>query len=86
MKFLSRLIFITDWFSTFLRLAGLSESQLPRTDSEPVRSLLRPGGRSRRREIILNMDSHTDSGLWSAAVRRGDYKLLWGQSRQDLID
>ena len=51
-----------------------------------MRSLLRPGGRSRRREIILNLDSDPDNGLWSAAVRRGDYKLLWGQSRQDLRD
>ena len=75
----ARLIYITDWFSTFLRLAGLSERQLPRTDSETVRSLLRPGGRSRRREIILNLDSEPDLGLWSAAIRRGDYKLLWGQ-------
>ena len=75
----ARLIYITDWFSTFLRLAGLSERQLPRTDSETVRSLVRPGGRSRRREIILNLDSDPDTGLWSAAIRRGDFKLLWGQ-------
>ena len=26
-------------------------------------------------------DRDEDNGLWSAALRRGDYKLIWGQSK-----
>ena len=37
--------------------------------------------RSRRKEIVLNLDTEPQEGLWSAAIRRGDLELIWGQDK-----
>ena len=39
------------------------------------------GSKNRRKEIVLNLDLDEDNGLWSAAVLRGGYKLIWGQAK-----
>ena len=36
---------------------------------------------SRRREIVLNLDTDPENGLWSAAIRSRDLKLIWGQDK-----
>ena len=50
-------------------------------DSLSLKRTLLQGKRSRRREIVLNLDRNEDQGLWSAAILRGGYKLIWGQAR-----
>ena len=110
----SSLIYITDWFSTLLDLAGLKHRIPAAVDSLSIKRTLLRGTRSRsssrsirrtsrrtssrtssrrtsssrtrsrrrrRREIILNLDREEDQGLWSAAILRGGYKLIWGQAR-----
>ena len=78
-----RLIYITDWFSTFLKLAGVDTKTLPPSDSKNVwRGLTRnKKSRGRRKEIVLNLDRDPQEGLWSAAIRSGDLKLIWGQNK-----
>ena len=36
---------------------------------------------SPRDSIVLNLDQDLSLGLWSAAIRAGRYKLIWGQSK-----
>ena len=76
-----RLIYITDWFSTFLKLAGMNIRSLPPSDSKNVWAGLTRNKRSRRKEIVLNLDAEPQEGLWSAAIRRGHFKLIWGQDK-----
>ena len=90
----SSLIYITDWFSTLLDLAGLKHRITAAVDSLSIKRTLLRGTRTRsnrrrtssrsrrrRREIVLNLDREEDQGLWSAAILRGGYKLIWGQAR-----
>ena len=77
----SSLIYITDWFSTLLDLAGLKHRIPATVDSLSMKRTLLQGKRSRRREIVLNLDRDEDQGLWSAAILRGGHKLIWGQAR-----
>ena len=37
--------------------------------------------KSSRKEIVLNLDTEPQEGLWSAAIRSGDLKLIWGQDK-----
>ena len=39
------------------------------------------GKKSSRKEIVLNLDTEPQEGLWSAAIRSGDLKLIWGQDK-----
>ena len=72
------MIYITDWFSTLLGLAGLQPPGF--TDSINMWHSLSRGQRSDRKEIIHNMDFNSRRGqLWSAAIRYTNYKLVWGQ-------
>ena len=75
------MIFITDWFATFLKLAGVDTKSLPPTDSKNVWRRLIRNKKSRRKEIVLNLDTEPQEGLWSAAIRSGDLKLIWGQDK-----
>ena len=36
---------------------------------------------SPRDSIVLNLDQDLSLGLWSAAIRAGRFKLIWGQSK-----
>ena len=76
-----RLIYITDWFSTFLKLAGVDTKTLPPSDSKNVWRRITRNKKSRRKEIVLNLDTDPEEGLWSAAIRSGDLKLIWGQDK-----
>ena len=74
-------MFITDWFSTFLSLAGLSDQIPPDADSFDMWRTLSSNRKSPRDEIVLNMDQDNFRGLWSAAIRSHNYKLIWGQEK-----
>ena len=63
-----RLIYITDWFSTFLKLAGINIRSLPPSDSKNVWAGLTRNKRSRRKEIVLNLDAEPQEGLCPQAV------------------
>ena len=74
-------MFISDWFSTFLSLAGLSD-QIPQdTDSFDMWKTISKNNKSPRSEIILNLDQDNFRGLWSAAIRSDNFKLIWGQDK-----
>ena len=74
-------MFISDWFSTFLSLVGLSD-QIPQdTDSFDMWNTISKNNKSPRSEIILNLDQDNFRGLWSAAIRSGNFKLIWGQDK-----
>ena len=77
----NRMMFITDWFNTLLSIAGL-ESLLPASlDSINMwKSISRNSGSSRE-EIIFNLDQDNYWRTWSAAIRVGRFKLIWGQPK-----
>ncbi|WAR03687.1 ARSI-like protein [Mya arenaria] len=62
----------TDWFSTFVRLAGGSTS--PFLDGKDQWLAISRGWHSPRREFVYNIDEVKKS----AAIRVGDYKLIVG--------
>ena len=69
---MARLIYITDWFSTILSLAGLESAVPITTDSFSFNmwaSIASVKAKSPRKEIILNIDEDKKHGTWSAAVR-----------------
>ena len=76
-----RLIYVTDWFATFLQVAGLKHLIPEERDSLSAWRVISRGKRSKRKEIVLNIDKDDINNLWSGAVRSGDYKLIWGQSK-----
>ena len=74
-------MFISDWFSTFLSLAGLEHKIPPDTDSFNMWRTLSRNAKSPRSEIVFNLDQDNLRGLWSAAIRSNNYKLIWGQDK-----
>ena len=67
---MARLIYITDWFSTILNLAGLESAVPTTTDSFNMwASIASVKAKSPRKEIILNIDEDKKHATWSAAVR-----------------
>ena len=74
-----RMMFITDWFSTLLSVAGLESLVPPNLDSFNVWSSISKNSGSARKEIILNLDQDNFWGLWSGAIRSTRFKLIWGQ-------
>ena len=77
----SKLMYITDWFSTLLSVAGLTSLAPPGIDSFNMWTALSRGKSSPRKEIVFNLDQDNYWGTWSAAIRMGPYKLLWGQHK-----
>ena len=76
-----RMMFITDWFATFLSIAQL-EYLLPKNlDSFNMWSSISKRRGSSRKEIIFNLDQDNFWGTWSAAIRSDKYKLIWGQHK-----
>jgi len=73
------LMFITDWFSTLIELAGQSHQIPSDTDSISQWSSLSDNSTSTRNQIILNLDQDNRFNLWSAAIIQDEYKLIWGQ-------
>jgi hypothetical protein len=74
-------MYITDWFSTLLSVAHLKSFIPAGTDSYNRWPSLSRGRRSPRTEIVFNMDQDTFWGTWSAAIRVGNFKLIWGQHK-----
>ena len=74
-------MYITDWFSTILHLAGVPPAAAGGAgeDSYNMWPAISRGERSPRREVVLNMDRDEGRGTWSAAIRVGRWKLIWGQ-------
>jgi len=72
---------VTDWLSTFLHAAGLGHRVPDDSDSHNLLSALADGQAASPREVIVHsIDQDCDKGLWQACVRRGNHKLIWGQS------
>ena len=59
------MIFITDWFSTFLKLAGVNTKALPPSDSKDVWRRITKNKRSRG---VLNLDRTLN--LWKVSGRQ----------------
>ena len=76
-----RLMYVTDWLATLLAVAGLTSLLPAGTDSLDMWPSLQLNKASPREEIVLNLDQDTYWGLWSAAIRQGNYKLIWGQHK-----
>ena len=76
-----RMMFITDWFATFLSIAGLESLLPPNLDSFNLWSSISKNSRSPRKEIIFNLDQDNFWGTWSAAIRKKNIKLVWGQQK-----
>ena len=65
--YLSRLIYITDWYATILGLAGVKD--IPSNlDSFDLWKSLSSHVKSPREEIILNLDQDSFWNTWSAAI------------------
>ena len=77
----NRMMFITDWFTTLLSVAGLESLVPPNLDSFNVWGSISKNSKSGRKEIILNMDQDNFWGLWSASIRSTQFKLIWGQQK-----
>jgi len=76
----SRLMYITDWFSTLLHVANLDHKIPAGLDSFNMWPSISRRKDSPRKEIILNLDQDTFWNTWSAAIMVGKYKFIWGQS------
>ena len=77
----NRMMFISDWFNTLLSIAGL-ESLLPANlDSINMWNSISRNSGSSREEIIFNLDQDNYWRTWSAAIRVGRFKLIWGQPK-----
>jgi len=72
-------MYLTDWLATLLSVAGLGSLLPPSTDSLNMWPTISWGRDSPREEIVLGLDQDTYWNLWSAAIIRGKWKLLWGQ-------
>ena len=74
-----RMMYITDWFTTLLSVAGLQFLVPPNLDSFNVWNSISTNSGSPRKEIILNMDQDNFWGQWSSAIMSTKFKLIWGQ-------
>ena len=74
-----KMMFISDWFTTLLSVAGLESLVPPNLDSFNVWSSISKNSGSPRKEIIFNLDQDNFWGTWSAAIRSARFKLIWGQ-------
>ena len=76
---IKRLMYITDWFGTLMHVAGLEKMIPTHLDTYNMWPSISYGKKSPRTEIILNLDQDTFWDTWSAAIRVGKYKYIWGQ-------
>ena len=67
-----RLVYITDWFATMLKLAGQADSIPDNVDSYDLWPVLAKAVKSLkkgpRQEIVLNIDQDNRANTWSAAI------------------
>ena len=76
-----KMMFITDWFTTLLSVAGLESLVPPNLDSFNLWSSISKNSGSPRKEIIFNLDQDNFWGTWSGAIRSTKFKLVWGQHK-----
>jgi len=75
----NRMMFITDWFSTILDLAGVIQKVPSDIDSYSMWPSLSMNRKSPRNQIVINVDQDLRDGLWSTAIIKDEFKLIWGQ-------
>ena len=73
------MVHIVDWFPTLLSLAG--HHLTSPTDGVDVWSTLTQGD-SHREAFVYNIDLDDQSETFQLAVRRKNYKLIWGQTKE----
>ncbi len=66
------MMFVADWFSTFIALAGARREQPLPVDGMDMTTMLFEGGASPRNEIIFEVAG----SVRLPTIRRGDYKLM----------
>ena len=63
------LLYISDWVSTLMHVAGLEHLLPGDLDSLNMWPAIAKGRKSPRKEIVLNLDQDPLAGTWSAAIR-----------------
>jgi len=76
----NKLMFVTDWMTTFLSLAGMEDKIPAGLDSFNMWPSISQGRKSPRSEIVLNLDQDLFFNTWSAAIIVWPRKFIWGQS------
>ncbi|XP_023320884.1 arylsulfatase I isoform X2 [Eurytemora carolleeae] len=77
----SALVHIVDWFPTLLRLSGEKLSNLE-TDGVDIWEPLTTGEISQREILVYNLDLDDQSKTFQFAVRKNNWKLIWGQTKE----
>ena len=68
-----------DWFPTLLSLAGVSEpGPVDGVDIWPLLSR----DKEVRNEAVINIDLDDQSETFQVGLRSGDFKLIWGQTKE----
>lgn len=75
------LMFIADFFPTFVTLAGGSHTQPRPVDGIDMTSMLFEGGQSKREEIVFDVSG----SVRMPTIRRGDFKLM-GDALYDIAN
>ena len=73
------MVHIVDWFPTLLSLAG--HQLTSETDGVDIWRTLTQG-ESHRDSFVYNIDLDDQSETFQMAVRRKNYKLIWGQTKE----
>ena len=77
--FRTSMVHIVDMFPTLLSLAG--HNLTSQTDGVDIWSTLTQG-RAERSAFVYNIDLDDQSETYQLAVRRKNYKLIWGQTKE----
>ena len=77
------MVHIVDWFPTLLSLAGHQLSE--ETDGLDIWRTL-TGDEELRTSFVYNIDIDDASDTFQLAVRRKEYKLIWGQVKELKVD
>jgi arylsulfatase A-like enzyme len=72
------LMYVSDWFNTFLSIAGGKEAMKEGLDSLDQSGFLLHGEPSARTEFVYNLDNRFAQPYGQAGLRQGDYKLILG--------
>ena len=75
------MVHIVDWYPTLLSLAGLSNKDIGQVDGVDLWPLVTRDA-SVRSTLVYNIDVDDQSETFQFGVRRGNYKLIWGQTKE----
>ena len=76
------MVHIVDWFPTLLSLAGHQLEE--ETDGLDIWRTL-TGDEELRTSFVYNIDIEERTDTFQLAVRRREYKLIWGQPSLDKV-